>query len=299
MNILQTFSNKHWQADFNPEQQTRATNAIENGRILYFPQLSFSLEKNEKKLLSPFYVDSKSKNISFDFHTQKIRGAKAGSEDLAALKKLLDRFSHHAANFIHQLFPHYSGSLIQARTSLRTIEISNRKISPRKDDRRLHVDAFPANPNHGFRILRVFSNINPDGRARVWRTGESFEKVAARFLPLVPKPFPGSARILHKLGITKKYRTEYDHIMLHIHDRMKADDVYQKEVKQSMISFPPDSSWIVKTDTVSHAAMSGQHLLEQTFYLPVSAMLNENRSPLRMLEKMKQRPLVNVIDINV
>jgi hypothetical protein len=296
MNILQTFSNKHWHAAFNPEQQTRATNAVENGRILYFPQLSFSLEKDEKKLLSPSYVDAKSKNISFDFHTQKIRGAKATPDELQALKNLLNRFSHHAKSLIHHLFPHYHGSLIQARTSLRTIEISNRKTSPRKDDRRLHVDAFPANPNHGLRILRVFSNINPEGRDRIWRTGESFENVALRFLPTVPKPFPGTARVLYKLGITKKYRTEYDHIMLHIHDKMKADDVYQKEVKQSHLSFPPNSSWIVKTDSVSHAAMSGQHLLEQTFYLPVSAMLDENRSPLRILEKIKKRPLVNVIN---
>ena len=37
----------------------------------------------------------------------------------------------------------------------------------RKDDTRLHVDSFPATPSGGRRILRVFSNVNPDGgRAR-------------------------------------------------------------------------------------------------------------------------------------
>jgi hypothetical protein len=38
--------------------------------------------------------------------------------------------------------------------------------------------------------------------------------------------------------------------------------------------------------------MSGQHQLEQTFYLPVSAMIDEARAPLRILERLKGRQLV-------
>ena len=58
----------------------------------------------------------------------------------------------------------------------------------RADDRRLHVDAFPSRPNYGERILRVFTNVNPDGEPRVWRVGEPFEAVARRFLPRA-KPY--------------------------------------------------------------------------------------------------------------
>ena len=46
------------------------------------------------------------------------------------------------------------------------------------------------------------------------------------------------------------------------------------------------------TDQVSHAAMAGQYQLEQTFYLPVAAMIDESRSPLRILERLKSRRLV-------
>ncbi len=79
--------------------------------------------------------------------------------------------------------------------------------------------------------------------------------------------------------------------MLHLHDKMKADLRYQVEVPQQEIHFPPGSSWITQTDQVSHAAMSGQYLLEQTFYLPVDAMKNPEHSPLRVLEKLTCRSL--------
>jgi hypothetical protein len=46
------------------------------------------------------------------------------------------------------------------------------------------------------------------------------------------------------------------------------------------------------TDEVSHAATAGQYQLEQTFLLPVGAMQNPQRSPLRVLEKLKGRRLV-------
>ena len=46
------------------------------------------------------------------------------------------------------------------------------------------------------------------------------------------------------------------------------------------------------TDKVSHAALSGQFLLEQTFYLPVQAMKDPNLSPLHMLERKVKKALV-------
>ena len=62
---------------------------------------------------------------------------------------------------------------------------SGRAVSWRKDDSRLHVDAFPSRPNHGERILRVFCNVNPHGEDRVWRVGEPFEAMARTLLPRV------------------------------------------------------------------------------------------------------------------
>jgi hypothetical protein len=93
------------------------------------------------------------------------------------------------------------------------------------------------------------------------------------------------------LRITKGRRSLYDHYMLGLHDAMKADTRYQAESPQARIEFAPGAVWACFTDSVSHAAISGQYAFEQTFYLPVSAMAVPARSPLRILETILSRPL--------
>jgi hypothetical protein len=80
--------------------------------------------------------------------------------------------------------------------------------------------------------------------------------------------------------------------MLQLHDRMKSDHAYQVAAPQTAVDFPPGTTWLAFTDQVSHAAMAGQYQLEQTFLLPVEAMIDEQRSPLRILERLKDRPLI-------
>jgi hypothetical protein len=42
---------------------------------------------------------------------------------------------------------------------------------------------------------------------------------------------------------------------------------------------------------VSHAAISGQHQFEQTVRIPLAAMQDASRSPLRILERLRGRAL--------
>ena len=79
--------------------------------------------------------------------------------------------------------------------------------------------------------------------------------------------------------------------MLNLHDTAKLDDVYQRAIERTRCEFPAHSTWIVFTDRVMHAALAGQFLLEQTFYLPVVAMRDASRAPLRILEDIYQRRL--------
>ncbi len=291
-NITKDINSRDWNQPFSEELQVESTHALENGRILLFPQLSFSLLPHERKFLSDTYSDKKNKNISFNSMTDILSGCRCVLTEQEELKVMLRRFMQSAQSLIEKIFPAYISSLQLGRTSFRPVEVSNRVSSYRKDDTRLHVDAFPATPNQGRRIIRVFSNINPNGQDRFWRIGESFKEVAQRFLPSIDSPWSGKSTLLKMLKLTKSYRTEYDHIMLQIHNRMKADLNYQKNVSQHEIHFAPGSTWIVQTDHVSHAAMAGQHLLEQTFYLPVNAMMDPDLSPLRTLEKLSGRLLV-------
>jgi hypothetical protein len=180
----------------------------------------------------------------------------------------------------------------RARASFRPAEIAGRQTTWRHDDTRLHIDSFPATPVQGRRILRVFTNVNPDGKSRCWRIGEPFERVAERFGGRLRIPLPLTGAVLKFVGVTKSRRSAYDALMLQLHDRMKADTEYQANASQTPVDFPAGSTWIAFTDCVSHAAMSGQYQLEQTFLLPVGAMLDPERSPLRILERLKRRPLV-------
>ncbi|MGL6028266.1 MAG: Kdo hydroxylase family protein, partial [Legionella sp.] len=135
------------------------------------------------------------------------------------------------------------------------------------------------------RILRVFCNINPDNQPRVWHVGEPFADVLKQFAPRIRPYSKLCAHVLKLVKTTKTLRSPYDHYMLHLHDSMKRDDHYQAHVNKTQIDFPALSSWIVYTDHVSHAALSGQHLLEQTFYLPVDKMANPSHSPLHEWNK--------------
>lgn len=291
MQGYETLNLSQWTEEFSESIREQAIQNLEQGKLLFLPQLNFELQEHEKRFLSADLADPKAKNISFDARTLHIKGAKILKEDYSALQAMLLRFADQARQLIHQLFPHYIPNLIQARTSFRPIEVSNRKTSYRKDDRLLHVDAFPSNPNRGQRLLRVFSNVNHLGEDRVWRIGEPFERVAQQFLPKIRKPLPFGARLLRAFKITKSQRSEYDHIMLHMHNRMKANQIYQQQAQQIELRFPPGSSWIVQTDQVSHAAMQGRFMLEQTFYLPVRGMLAPQYSPLKVLERLTGKTL--------
>lgn len=285
--MLQIFSTNQWDEHHPDSTQQQAIKSLENGQILYLPYLAFTLSTEEQKFLSPSFADPGHKNISYDARSHRLWGVqKITDEEHAQLKAMLDRFCQYSYRLIQELLPRYTQQLAIARTSFRPVPIGTAKTSYRKDDKRLHVDSFPSAPVQGKRILRVFSNINPNGVNRVWRVGEPFEKVAKRFIPQCNKPFPGFAALLRLLKITKSYRTPYDHYMLQLHNRMKADEQYQLEAEQEEVHFPMGSTWIVQTDQVSHAAMSGQFVLEQTFYLPVKAMKDEATSPLKVLEKI-------------
>ena len=266
------------------------TAPLESGGILLLPALVFDVRDEERRFFSPSVVAAK--NVSFDPATGRVAGSTTAGEDAALLAAWLRRFSEAAGALVDGLFPHYRGRLERARASFRPAEIAGRQTSWRHDDTRLHIDSFPATPVQGRRILRVFTNVNPEGKPRTWRVGEPFEQMAARFRGQLRMPWPLGGRVLHLVHATKSRRSAYDALMLQLHDRMKADVNYQATVAQTTIAFPAGSTWVAFTDAVSHAAMAGQYQLEQTFLLPVEAMQAPAQAPLRILERLMGRPLV-------
>jgi len=201
-------------------------------------------------------------------------------------------FADFAQKTVTRLLPIYRTGLVRARASFRPIEIETRPMPWRKDDTRLHIDAFPSAPIQGNRILRLFCNVNPEGQTHLWRIGEPFEQTAGRFLSLIKPPFPFSSAALMLTSTTKSRRTVYDHIMLCLQDRMKRDQHYQEEAEQAKVEFHADSTWLAFTDQVSHAAIRAQYQLEQTFLLDISRLHDQSTAPLHVLEKLVGRKLV-------
>jgi hypothetical protein len=289
---LVEFAINAWQGPFATQDIAQAAEALENGKVVYCPHLPFSLQEDEKRYLTADITDPKAKNVRYNIHNNELGGTTLPPIDQAGLQEMMRRFADNSRLLVEQLFPHYRGHLTQARTSFRPVEAMGRSSSYRKDDTRLHVDAFPATPTAGKRILRVFSNVNPQGVPRHWRVGEPFSQVVEHFLPQLPKPNWLAAKVLQLIHLTRGERTPYDHYMHYLHNAMKADLEYQKNASQENVYFSPGSTWLVYSDQVSHAAMSGQFMFEQTFYLPIKNMVDEQRAPLRILERATGRALL-------
>lgn len=291
MQALYTADISTWQPTLDEATKQAITLALEQGQVIYLPKLGFALEDNEKPFLSTRWLNGSRKNISLE--GDKVGGAEGSEQELAGLANMVGRYAKLTTNLVHTLFPSYAQHLSKARTSYRPRPAGSKTpISWKKDDTRLHVDAFPSRPTDGERILRVFANVNPQNEPRVWRVGEPFEATAKRFLPNIKRPMIGSASLLKLLNITKSKRSEYDHIMLNLHDKMKADMHYQETVPQQTVHFPPGCVWICFSDQALHAAMSGQFMFEQTFHLPVSALQHPELSPLKVLERLEGRALI-------
>ena len=265
--------------------------ALEPGKVLYFPRLAFELLDGEDALLTPALLSPDVRNISLDANGQ-IKGVVGDADVQRAAAAMVGRFRAQAQQLVHGLLPQYTAALRYAPTSYRPAQVESRVQSWRADDRRMHVDSFPSRPNYGERILRVFTNANPHGKPRVWRVGEPFEDVARRFLPRAKPYSRWQAKVLHKLRVTKSLRSEYDHLMLQLHDGMKSDLDYQKNAPQQSVPFPPGSVWVCFSDQTSHAVESGQYMLEQTLHLPASRQYNPDASPLAILRRLTGRPLV-------
>ncbi len=264
--------------------------ALEGGDVLFLPALPFAVEPSEALLFTPSILGS-SKNASYDpgravwaARPRPVRTQTPFAVSSTASANRPPRWSTACCRPI-------AAASSRGRASFRPAEIAGRQSTWRKDDTRLHVDSFPATPSGGRRILRVFSNVNPEGRARPGGSATISRRSRAASRRSCACRCPAPVTCSRCVRVTKTPRSAYDALMLQLHDCMKGDDAFQKDSPQSRVDLPAGSTWLAFTDQVSHAATAGQYQLEQTFLLPVDAMAEPERSPLRVLERLKQRRL--------
>jgi hypothetical protein len=274
---------------------------LEAGKILYFPGVPFDFSQAQREaLLTKRQSKLKfHKNISYRPKTGELRGFSSDvKEDVQELKGIVQQYSRVAAEFVARLLPAYAGKLELDYASFRPIEEQGRDLALHKRNDLLHVDSFPNRPTGGGRILRCFTNIHPT-QTRNWMTAaEDFPTLAkrharqaglkkiARFSsqPVVKLGRRAQAVFRGMTGHPGMPTTGYDQFMLTFHDWMKENEGFQKSVTKAYDNFPPGSTWLVYTDSVPHAVLSGQFAIEQTFIVPVRAMVTPEVAPVKVLE---------------
>ena len=273
---------------------------LEEGEILFFPASPFELPQEDVDILIGVRQSSAAfhKNISYRPREGRVYGLGRGSADEARLASILGQYSKRVTAFaVEFLIPYASGWQLDF-ASFRSIEERGRDLPLKSRNDLLHTDAFPTRPTNGNRILRVFTNLNPS-EPRIWLTGQPFDILAPRlagdagleacaeFARSRWRPWTRMLpRLATAMGLPLPDRSPYDRFMLGFHHYLKANRDFQETSPKSRWEFPPNSTWIVFTDSVPHAVLSGRLALEHTYIVSERDLILPERSPRRVLEQL-------------
>ena len=280
-------------------ESDRLARRLEEGRILFFRRSPLEIPEADRAfLLSRRQGGGRlHKNIAYRPARDRVTGATGSREDVKRLGAILRAYSRGSLDFLARRFPRYASAWHVDYASFRPIEEHGRRLAHTDRNDLMHVDAFPTRPTHGNRILRFFTNISD--RPREWISGGTFDGLAERWaagsgllddaVRRGGRP-SASARLLRALGARRSVPSAYDAFMLGFHDFLKNNAEFQAGPREE-ISFPPGSSWMVLTDMVSHAVLSGQFALEQTVILARESLVAPDKAPIAILERIAGRPL--------
>ncbi len=261
---------------FATEASEQEYRGLEAGDILYLPTAPPLITPEERTfLVTQRQIDgSLYKNVSYRPGEDQLRGvAQKDATQMKRAHEIMRAFSSRSIAFMSSFLKHYASAWKIDYASFRPIEEQGRKASLHSRNDLLHFDSFPTRPSHGDRLLRIFVNIHPE-RARVWVTSDHFEALAGRFadevgLTRTPSLLDawkrGVVKLGSRMGLPLIDRPPYDAFMLKIHHTMKEDAAFQESCHKDRWEFPAGSAWIVFTDGTSHACLSGQYMMEQTF----------------------------------
>jgi len=290
------------QSERREERARKYCEMLESGQILTFREAPFELPAEDQKfLLEQEWAELRMhKNVSYRPTEDVLKGVSGSTETVERLRTIFRNYSTAVIDFVGKFLTPYAGKCTIDFSSFRPFEEERRGLPLHKRNDLLHVDAFPSRPTRGGRILRVFTNLNPK-KPRVWNTTEDFETLAKRYaqdagLPRFAEESWVSRTVQDwgaKLGFRGMGRTPYDMFMLGFHDYLKENTDFQKGCPKARLEFPPLATWLVFTDGVAHAAMSGQYALEQTFLVPPKALVALEQAPYRILERIAGQPLVS------
>jgi hypothetical protein len=261
------------------------------------PDYGFTLTERERQIITDkdvmFRGDEERcrrngrPTLTFDTASDRLLFNTIRAAEKREIEAMMRRYAIWSHDLLQTLVPEFAAVCEQNRIIYRPVS--------RKQVQGLHVDSSFFHPTQGRSKLRIFCNIDPKGRPRKWQVGEPFDDLVRRYLPKARGERNWAETVGERLaslaGIVKGRPTPYDHLLADIRQLAKHDSNYQKSAPRRILEFPVGSTWIAITDVVLHGAMSGQHSLDQVFFLPPGAFSNPSRSALKILERHSGRKL--------
>jgi hypothetical protein len=286
--------------------------ALESSHIVFFPRCPIPLpdEATLRYLRTDLPSQLKLKNVSYHPEADRVTGLEADPATGERLRQILKGHLADVSAFLAQQIPHLTRDWTIGTCSVRPIQERGRNLKPHASNELVHLDAGAYGATDGDRILRFFVNFN-DHEDRVWASKGSIEQIVSRFghaaglvdadgrlAVRLTKSAPdralsglvgGLARLNPLARVLDT--TPYDRAMRRLHNYMKDDPAFRSDVRDyEEIRFPPYSAWMVFTDSVSHASLSGQFALVTTIIVRREHMKHPEFAPFNVLLGLGRGP---------
>ena len=301
--MLDTFSNDRLQQ----HEADEISDSLERGSVVFFPESPVPIPSAEDLAFIRQELPNllRGKNISYHPEAGKIRGLEEINPELTArVKRILVDMSDNIAAFLGRNAPRLVENWTVGTCSFRPMQEQGRQLSAHASNELIHVDAGAYGATNGNRILRFFVNVNPT-EDRVWATKGSFPELfkthgqqahlvdvgaGSNFLDKGPMDHARTslintlARAVPVLKVVDS--SPYDRVMRKFHNYMKDTPAFQQQAEgHEEFRFPPYSAWMVFTDMVSHACLSGQYAFVHTSIVPLENCRLPEMAPMNILRQ--------------
>jgi hypothetical protein len=275
---------------------------LEKGQVVHFATCPFRLpeEADLRFLRTDIAQHLLRKNVSYYPDANRLTGIKADPTVIGRALLILKTYSESVQTFLQAAIPSFMRGARLGTSSFRPLQEHGRNLKPHASNELVHIDAGAYGATHGDRILRFFTNVNPT-EDRVWISKGSFTDLYRRHAKLagidaearvgveekwVDRAYSGLVRAASKVVPLAKVidSSPYDRTMRKFHNYMKDTPQFQHDADgQLQMIFKPFSSWMVLTDAVSHACISGQHAFVDTFLVPLANCRLRQLAPYEIL----------------
>ena len=297
--MLETFD----QARLAAAQADEIGDLLERGNIVQFSSCPIELPTaDELQLLrEELPRQLKLKNVSFHPEADAVKGLDAGSAVAPLAYRVLTDHRNRVSAFLRQVMPTLTRNMNVGTCSFRPMQEQGRDLKAHASNELIHLDAGAYGATNGDRLLRFFVNVNPV-EDRVWCSKGAMPELLQRYGSQAGMTAAAIGRLergrgdhlrssllsgLSRMGLPMAKvldSSPYDRAMRRFHNFMKDTPAFQEDpVGYQEFRFKPFTAWMVFTDMVSHACLSGQHALIYTAVLPLANCRQPALAPINLL----------------